>query len=160
MLDYINDWLKKHISIERFLNNLELLSRLLDQRLIDFDEEKTSDEMCDVTIFTEQENANNNSKRGDCTRWMTKGQRSFGDSRAFKHEPNKTGKGMGRPRSPFPTGSPHRSQKSDGKSTDDGGAQGTPNFTGQTTLYKLQQRKLSERKCIFLNVQNSSLQQN
>ena len=53
----------------------------------------------------------------------------LGDSCAFKHEPHKTGKGKGRPRSPSPTFSPHR------KSNGDGGAQGsTPTLFGKNVL--------------------------
>ena len=78
-----------------------------------------------------KEHAKNNSERGDCIRWITKGQCSFGDSCAFKPEPNKKGKGKGRPRSPSPTGSPHRKSKGDGKGSDDGGSKGTPKFSGK-----------------------------
>ena len=53
-----------------------------------------------------KETAKNNSERGDCTPWTTKGQCWFGDSCAFKHEPNKKGKGKGRP---------HRNSKGDRK---------------------------------------------
>ena len=62
----------------------------------------------------------NTSLRGDCIRRITEGQCSFGDSCAFKHEPNKKGKGKGRPRSPSPTGSLHRNSKGDGKGGVDG----------------------------------------
>ena len=34
-----------------------------------------------------------NSERGDCTRWITRGQCSFGDSCALTHEPKKKGRG-------------------------------------------------------------------
>ena len=37
----------------------------------------------------------------------------------------------GRPRSPYPTGSPHRNSKVYGKGGDDGGAKGTPKLTGK-----------------------------
>ena len=70
----------------------------------------------------DKEHGKNNPKRGDCIRWITKGQCSFGDSCAFKHEPNKKGKRKGRSRSPSPTGSPHRNSEGDGKGSDDGGA--------------------------------------
>ena len=43
----------------------------------------------------------------------------FGDSCASKHEPNKEGKGKGRPGSPSPTGSTHRNSKGDGKGSDE-----------------------------------------
>ena len=62
-----------------------------------------------------KEHARNNSGRGDCIRWITKGQRSSGGSYAFKHEPNKKGNGKERPRSPSPTGSPKRNSKGKGK---------------------------------------------
>ena len=94
-------------------------------------------------------NAKNNSESRDCTRWTTKGQCSCAEACAFKHDPNKKGEGKGRPRSLSPTGQPHRNSKRDGKCSDHGSAEGTPKFTGkspseseQTTLYKLQERKL------------------
>ena len=43
-------------------------------------------------------NAKNNTERGDCIRWTTEVQSSLGEACAFKHDPNKKGKGMGRPR--------------------------------------------------------------
>ena len=66
-----------------------------------------------------EENAKNNSERRDCIRWTTKGQCSDGEACAFKHDPNKKGKGKGRPRSPSSTGSPHRNLIGDGKGSDD-----------------------------------------
>ena len=36
--------------------------------------------------------AKNNSERGDCIRWITEGQCSFGEACAFKHDPNKKSK--------------------------------------------------------------------
>ena len=65
-------------------------------------------------------------KGRDGTCWFTNGQCSFEDSCAFTHEPNKKVKGKGRPRSLYPTGSPHRNSKGGGKGNDDVGAQGTP----------------------------------
>ena len=73
-----------------------------------------------------------NSERGDCTRWITRGQCSFGDSCALTHEPNKRGRGKGRFRSPSPTGSPHRTSNGDGKGSDDGGLKGTQKFAGKS----------------------------
>ena len=73
-----------------------------------------------------------NSERGDCTRWITRGQCSFGDSCALTHEPNKKGKGKGRLRSPSPTGSPHRTSNGDGKGSDDGGLKGTQKLAGKS----------------------------
>ena len=72
----------------------------------------------------------NNTERGDSIRWITKRQCSFGDSCAFKHDPNK--KGKRKPRSPIPTGSPHRNSKGDGKGGDGGNVKGTPTFTGKS----------------------------
>ena len=42
-----------------------------------------------------QRQCQNSSVRGDCIRWITKGQCSFGEACAFKHDPNKNGKGNG-----------------------------------------------------------------
>ena len=77
-------------------------------------------------------NMPNNSGRGDCILWNTKGQCSFGDSCAFKHDPKKKGKGKERPRSPSPTGPPHRNSIGDGKGSDDGFVTDTPKFTGKS----------------------------
>ena len=62
-----------------------------------------------------KENDKNKSVRGDRIRWIPKDQCSFGDSYAFKHEPNKRGQGKGRPCSPLPTGLPHRNSGGDGQ---------------------------------------------
>ena len=70
-----------------------------------------------------KEHAKNKSERGNCIRWITKVQCSFGDSCAFKHDLNKAGQGKGRLRSLSPTVSPYRNSKGDGKGGDDGGAQ-------------------------------------
>ena len=77
-------------------------------------------------------NAKHNSETGDCIRWITRGQCSLADSCAFNHDPNKKGKGKGRPRSLSPTGSPHRNSKGDGEGSDDAGAHGTPKFTDKS----------------------------
>ena len=78
------------------------------------------------------ENAKKTALREEiCMCWATKGQCSFADSSAFKHEPNKKGNGKGRPRSPSSTRSPHRNSKSDGKGGDDGKAKSTPKLTGK-----------------------------
>ena len=61
-----------------------------------------------------------------------KGHCSFGEACAFKHDPNKKGKSKGRPRSPFPTASPHRNSNGDGKGSDDGSVKGTPTLTGKS----------------------------
>ena len=74
----------------------------------------------------------NNCERGACVCWMTKGHCSFGEACAFKRDPKKKGKREGRLRSPSPTGSPHGNSKGDGKGIDDGGATGTPKFTGKS----------------------------
>ena len=101
-----------------------------------------------------KQQAKTDSRRGDCIRWTTKGRCSFGEACAFKHDRNKKGKGNGRPRSPSPTGSPHRISKGDGMGGADGGATSTPNLhpqksvrkSGQTTLCKLQERELPKRE--------------
>ena len=80
-----------------------------------------------------------NSERGDCTRWITRGQCSLGDSCALTHEPKKKGKGKGRFRSLSPTGSPHRTSKGDGKGSGDGGLKGTKNL-----LLKVRQGKRTD----------------
>ena len=54
-----------------------------------------------------KEHAKHNSERGDCCRWITKGQCSCGEACAFKHDPNKKGEGKGRSRSLSPAGSPN-----------------------------------------------------
>ena len=74
----------------------------------------------------------NNSERGDCIRWTTKNQYSFGEACAFKHAPKKKGKGKGRPRSLVQTGSPHRSSKGDGKGSVDESAEDIPTSTVQS----------------------------
>ena len=57
-LDYIStwqDWFRKHRNIERCLKNLELLKQPLDQKLIDFDEEKKNfHEKYDAKVTTEK----------------------------------------------------------------------------------------------------------
>ena len=55
-------------------------------------------------------NAKNDSERGYCIRWVAEGQCAFGEACVFKHDPNKKGRGKG-PRSPSPTGSPHRNSE-------------------------------------------------
>ena len=77
-----------------------------------------------------------NNSEGDCIRWITTGQCSFGEACAFKHDPNQKGKGKGRPRSPSPTGSPHRHSKGDGKGSDDRGAKDTAQLTGKSLSVK------------------------
>ena len=88
-------------------------------------------------------NAKSNPEKGDCIGWTTKGQRSYGEACAFKHDPTKKDKGKER-RSLSPTGSPHRKSKGDGKGRDDGNAKGTKIYwskfvreSERTTLYKL-----------------------
>ena len=81
-------------------------------------------------------NAKNNSDRGDCIRWITEGQCSFGEACAFKHDPNKKGKKKGRPRSPSPTRSPHRNSKGDGKGSDDASAKDRPKICGKSPSRK------------------------
>ena len=57
MLDNIStrqDWFQEHSKIGRCLKNLELFNRLLDQKLIDFDERNNSHEKYDVATKTEQ----------------------------------------------------------------------------------------------------------
>ena len=110
-----------------------------------------------------------NTTPGDSVRWTTKGQCSLGVSCAFKHDPNKKGKGKGRPRSPSRTGSPHRNMKGDGKCSDDGNAKGIPKLTGQSPSAKLNRLPCMNFKTgscqkgicviiiIFLNVQDSNL---
>ena len=105
-----------------------------------------------------------------CIRWTTKGQCSFGDSCAFKHEPDMNVEGKGRPRSPSPTGSPHRNSKRDGKSGDDGSTKGTPKHTGKSPsgkTNKLSCINFKKESCQkgnfcnywhFLNVQTSKIQ--
>ena len=73
-----------------------------------------------------------NFERGNCIRSITKCKCSFGDSCAFKHDPNKKGKRKGRPPSPSPTSSLHRNSKGDGKGSDDGSASGIPKLTGKS----------------------------
>ena len=99
-----------------------------------------------------KDNAKTNSKRGDCTRRITKVQRSFGDSCPYQHEPNKRGKGEGRLRFTF-SDRFSRHSKGDGDNGDDGGARGIPTCTGKrlqekqcATLCQLQDRKLSHVK--------------
>ena len=79
-----------------------------------------------------KDNAKNNSERGDCIRWTNKRQCSFGEISAHSNMNQKKGKGKGRSRSRSPTGSPHRNSKGDGKGSDDGSAEGTPNFIGKS----------------------------
>ena len=99
-----------------------------------------------------KENAKNNSERGDCIRWMTKGQFSLGEACASKHDPNKKGKGMGRPRSPSPTGSPHRNPESDGKGSDDGRAKGTPTFISKSPSGKANRQPCTNIKNLGLGI--------
>ena len=50
------DWFRKHSSIEKCLKKLELLNRLLDQKLIDIDDGTNNFyERYDVKIMTEQQ---------------------------------------------------------------------------------------------------------
>ena len=71
-------------------------------------------------------------QRGECIRWITIGQGSFGSSCAFKHEPNKKDRGEKRLRSPSPTGSHHRNSKGDGKGSHDGSTKGEPTLAGKS----------------------------
>ena len=74
----------------------------------------------------------NNNSEGDCIRWITTGQCSFGEACAFKHDPNQKGKGKERPRSPSPTGY----SEGDGKGSDDQGAKDTAKLTGKSLSVK------------------------
>ena len=65
-------------------------------------------------------------KTTHCIRWAAKGQCSFEGACAFKHDPNKKGKGKVRSCSLPPKGSPHRNPTGNGKGSDHGSAQGTP----------------------------------
>ena len=65
-----------------------------------------------------------------------KGQCSFGEACASKYDPKKKGSGKGRLHSRFPTGSPHRNSKGDGKGGDDGNAKGTPTCSGKSASRK------------------------
>ena len=111
---------------------------------------------------------NCNSERGECIRWTTEDQCSSGEACASTHDPNKKGKGKGRPRSPCPTGSPRLNSTGDGKGSDDGSAKGTPkvNWTTpvrkseQTTFVQSSRREVSEGEVhviigMFVDVQNS-----
>ena len=73
-----------------------------------------------------------NNSEGDCIRWITTGQCSFGEACAFKHDPNQKGKGKERPRSPSPTGY----SEGDGKGSDDRGAKDTAKLTGKSLSVK------------------------
>ena len=57
-----------------------------------------------------------------------RGQGSWGEACAFKHDPNKKGKGKGR------LGSPHRNSEGGWKGSDDGSAEGAPTFTGKKSV--------------------------
>ena len=100
-----------------------LAQRQLGQKIKDSHLKATNRDEDRLAIGAASEaNAKNNSKRGDCIRWTTKGQCSDGEACAFKHDPNKKGKGKGRPRSLSSTGAPRRNSTCDGKGSDDGSA--------------------------------------
>ena len=143
-----------------------LAQRQLGQKIKDSHTKATNrDEDRPAIGALSEENAKNNSERGDCIRWTTKGQCSDGEACAFKHDPNKNGKGKGRPRSLSSTGAPHRNSNCDGKGSDDGSAIRVVKVRqGKQKDYLVQNSKQEVAKGeihvivgMFPNVQNSSL---
>ena len=109
-----------------------------------------------------EENAKNNSKRGNCIRWTTKGQCSDGEACAFKHDPNK--KGKGRDDLIHLLRQVRRTEtRKDGKGSDDGSAIRVvkvkqTDYPVQTSKQEVAKGEIFVIIGMFPNVQNSSLQ--